>query len=93
MAAVTAAVVAGVATVAATGMQVAQQQGAFGGGGGGGGGGTVKPLPEDPQDEAMKNYFGRMAVLNANKTYPSFGAFLESGAIPSWRSSHSRCRV
>jgi len=82
MAAVTAAVVAGVATVAATGMQVAQSQGAFGGGGGGGGQANVKPLPEDPQDKAMKDYFARMTVANVGKTYPGFGEYLESGGDP-----------
>lgn len=82
MAAVTAAVVAGVATVAATGMQVAQQQGAFGGGGGGGGGTDVKRLPADPQDKAMKDYYARLAVSNVDKTYPGFNEFLESGGDP-----------
>jgi hypothetical protein len=82
MAAVTAAVVAGVATVAATGMQVAQSQGAFGGGSGSGSQPNVKPMPEDPQDKAMKDYFARMTVANVDKTYPGFGEFLESGGDP-----------
>jgi hypothetical protein len=78
MAAVTAAVVAGVATVAATGMSVA------GGMGGGGDGGAAKdpnfkPVPEDPQDRAMRDYYARALVANATKTYPAFSEYLQSG--------------
>jgi|SRR5262245_25333533 len=84
MAAVTAAVVAGVATVAATGMQVAQSQGAFGGGGGGGGGGNPnwKKVPEDPQDKAMSDYYGRLTIANANTRFPGFNEYLASGGDP-----------
>lgn len=82
MAAVTAAVVAGVATVAATGMQVAQSQGAFGGGGGGGSGGKVTKIPPDPADKAMRDWADRMVIANADKTYPGFGEFLQSGGDP-----------
>lgn len=83
MAAVTAAVVGTVATVAATGMSVAQSQGAFGGGGGGGGGGgNYTRTPMDPHQRAMRDYFARMAVVNQDKTYPSFGEFLSSGGDP-----------
>jgi len=81
MAAVTAAVVAGVATVAATGMQVAQSQGAMGGGGGGGQP-EIKKIPMDPNDKAMRDYYARLTVANANTRYPSFAGFTESGGDP-----------
>ena len=31
----------------------------------------------------MKDYYARMVVADTDKTYPSFGSFLESGADPS----------
>jgi hypothetical protein len=80
MAAITAAVIGTVGSVAAGAMS----SGMIGGGGGGGGGSTgdVKKIPMDPNDKAMRDYFARMTVANANKTYPSFGEFLGSGGDP-----------
>jgi len=82
MGAVTAAVIAGAATMISTGVGVAAQQGAFGGGSGGGDGKDWSRTPMDPHQRAMRDYYARMAVVNQDKTYPSFGAFLSSGGDP-----------
>lgn len=81
MAAVTAAVIGTVATVAATGYSVAQQASASGGGGS-----TQQPkfgqVPGNPQDKAMRDYYARTLVQNADKTYPAFSDYLSSGGDP-----------
>jgi len=80
MAAVTAAVIGATATVAAGAMS----SGVMGGGSSGGGGGPTdyKKVPEDPQDAAMKDYYARLTVANANTRYPSFAEFTQSGGDP-----------
>lgn len=84
MAAVTAAVIAGAATIASTGAGIAAQQGAFGGGSGSGGsGGGYARTPLDPHQRAMRDYYARMVVENQDKTYPSFSEYLSSGGDPS----------
>jgi hypothetical protein len=79
MAAITAAVIGATATIAGGVMS----SGVMGGGGGGGSSQpNVKPLPMDPHDRAMRDYFGRLAVANVDKTYPAFSEFLQSGGDP-----------
>lgn len=81
MGAVTAAVIAGAATMASTGAGIAAQQGAFGGGNSGGNG-NYSRTPMDPHQRAMRDYYSRMVVENQDKTYPGFGEFLSSGGDP-----------
>ena len=83
MAVATAAVVGAVATVAATGVGIAQSQGAMGGGGGGQQQPKFGQVPEDPQDRAMKDYYARALVANAQAQYPAFNEYLRSGGDPS----------
>src|SRR5215471_20689970 len=79
MAAITAAVVGGVATAASAGMSAyqASQTPATGANP------KYTQAPQNPQDKAMKDYFDRVTVANAAKTYPSFSGFLQSGGDPS----------
>jgi hypothetical protein len=69
------------ATTAATvGTTIA---GATSGGGGGSGGPTqFQKVPQDPLTVAQRGYWNRVAVENANKTYPSFAAYSQSGGDP-----------
>jgi hypothetical protein len=76
MAAITAAAIAATATIATTAATVATQPS---GGGGGGGAPQFKPVPENPQDRAMRNYYARLAVSNLESRYPGFGDYLQSG--------------
>jgi hypothetical protein len=77
---VTAAAVGAATTIGTTAMSMS---GAMGGGGGGSAPApNFKPVPQNPQDKAMKDYFERMTVANADKTYPAFSGFLESGGDP-----------
>jgi hypothetical protein len=56
------------------------------GGGSSGGSSSTKPnfnqVPQNPQDQAMKDYYDRLTVANTDKTYPAFGDYLESGGDP-----------
>ena len=80
MCAVTAAVVAGtVATVASTGMAVAQQAGAMGGGGGGGGGFSEKQLKGFAPTKGLQSYTARLLAMNATSTRPSLQEYAASG--------------
>jgi len=80
MCAVTAAVVAGtVATVASTGMAVAQQTGALGGGGGGGGGFSEKQLKGFAPTKGLQSYTARLLAENATATRPSLQEYAASG--------------
>jgi hypothetical protein len=81
MAAVTAAVIGATATVAAGAMSSGVMSG------GGGGGSSKDPqlhkIPMDPNDRAMRDYYARLQVANADTRYPSFGEFTQSGGDPS----------
>jgi hypothetical protein len=79
MAAITAAVVGATATVAAGAMSSGMMSG---GGGGGSQNPNFKQVPEDPQDRAMKDYYARLTVANANTRYKPFSGFLASGGDP-----------
>jgi|SRR5215472_999681 len=79
MAVVTAAVVGAVATAATTGYSMYQASQTPGSGQPA----QMKQVPMNPQDKAMKDYFDRLTVANAAKTYPAFSGFLESGGDPS----------
>jgi|KBSMisStaDraftv2_1062788.scaffolds.fasta_scaffold1017811_1 hypothetical protein len=78
MAAITAALIGAAATAGTAAYTVHQQSQA---------GKTTDPVirqgPQDPLSEAMRGYYARTALANADKTYPSFGAFLQSGGDPS----------
>lgn len=79
MAAITAAAISAAVAVGTTAYTASQQ--------GGGGGGSDRPKnfygkPEDPQDEAIKNYFARLNVENVGTKYPDFGQYLQSGGDP-----------
>jgi len=78
MAVVTAAVVGAVATAATTGYSMYQQSQTPATGANP----KYTQAPMNPQDKAMKDYFDRVTVANANKNYPSFAGFLESGGDP-----------
>jgi hypothetical protein len=81
MAAVTAAVATAATAAATIGTTVA---GAVSSGGGGGSGGPTKfqQVPQDPLTKAQRGYWNRVAVENANRTYPSFAAYSQSGGDP-----------
>ena len=79
MAAVTAAIVGGVATAAAAGISASQAAKTPASGQPA----QLKQIPMNPQDQAMRDYFDRLTVANADKTYPSFAGFLNSGGDPS----------
>jgi len=80
MAAVTAAAIS--AAVAVGGAAYSATQQASSGGGGGGNPKHFGPVPEDPQDEAMKNYYARLVAANVNTPYKSFSGYLGSGGDP-----------
>jgi hypothetical protein len=74
------------ATVASTAAGVASQAGAFGGGSSGGGSSAkpnFKPVPRSPDDQAMRDYYSRMLIMNANAQPPSFADYSNSGGDPS----------
>jgi hypothetical protein len=77
MAAITAAAIGAAATIGTTAYTMSQQSG---------GGGSTNPkfaqTPQNPQDKAMRDYYDRLTVENVDKTYPGFGAYLQSGGDP-----------
>jgi hypothetical protein len=78
MAAITAAVIGATATVAAG----AISSGVMGGGGGGAKDPEIKKVPMDPNDKAMRDYYARLQVANANTRFPSFSEYTQSGGDP-----------
>ena len=80
MAAVTAAVVGAVVAAGSTAYSAYSASQA---GGGSPGNPQFRQAPADPLDRAMRSYYARTTLANADKTYPAFNEYLSSGGDPS----------
>jgi len=76
MAAITAAVIAGVGTAATVGMGAYQASQTPSGPGATP---TISKLPQDPVSQAMRQYYARMTVANQGQMPPSFQSIIASG--------------
>src|SRR5215471_14357008 len=78
MAAITAAVIGGVATAASAGMSaMSASKGSVSGHDP-----QIKNVPPDPLNQAMRQYAARQDIMNINTHAPMFSQFLQAGGTP-----------